>query len=76
LRAAQQRYASGERAVDALLKTAADVLAEDSQVKTQYLELVDAESLARPQRVQDDSVLAVAAFVGKTRLIDNVSMAE
>jgi len=76
LRAAQQRFANGERAGDQLIAAAHTVLARDPGLKVQYLELVDAQTLAPAVRAEPDSVLAVAAYVGKTRLIDNVSMAE
>ena len=63
------RAAGGERDAAALVHLARTRLDVD---RTDYVELVDAESLA-PMKVLDrPSVLAVAAFVGKTRLIDNV----
>jgi pantoate--beta-alanine ligase len=63
------RAAGGERDAAALVHLARTRLDVD---RADYVELVDAESLA-PMKVLDrPSVLAVAAFVGKTRLIDNV----
>jgi pantoate--beta-alanine ligase len=37
-----------------------------------YLELADAATLAPVARVEGPSALLVAAFIGRTRLIDNV----
>jgi pantothenate synthetase len=34
--------------------------------------VVDAETLEPIERIERDAVIAVAAFVGKARLIDNV----
>ena len=74
LRVARERYHQGERATDALIKAAAAVLALDSAVHPQYVELVDPRTLQTPGEAGDDSVMAVAALVGKTRLIDNIIM--
>ena len=74
LRVARERYHQGERATDALIKAAAAVLALDSAVHPQYVELVDPRTLQAPGEAGDDSVMAVAALVGKTRLIDNIIM--
>jgi len=38
----------------------------------EYVELVDAESLARLDRLRGQARLAVAAWLGQTRLIDNI----
>ena len=43
-----------------------------TDVKVDYVELVDVENLKPVERVERPVMLAVAAFVGKTRLIDNV----
>jgi pantothenate synthetase len=40
----------------------------------QYLELRDAETLQTATRADSAVVLALAALVGKTRLIDNVML--
>ncbi len=72
LRTAQLRYGQGERNPQEILRAARDVLNAEPGVRTQYLELVDAETLEAPERVHGSNVLAVAAFAGKTRLIDNV----
>jgi pantoate--beta-alanine ligase len=40
-----------------------------------YVELVDAETLQPVTDVERPAVLAVAAFIGRTRLIDNVRVA-
>ena len=39
-----------------------------------YLEIVDAESLRPLERVERPARACVAAFVGRTRLIDNVAV--
>jgi pantoate--beta-alanine ligase len=41
-----------------------------------YIELIDPDTLESVKSVQHGSVIAVAAFVGTTRLIDNWSVGE
>ncbi len=71
LEAARSRFDAGERTAERLLTTARAALAGEPEVRPDYLELVDAESLAPVERIEVPAVLAVAAFVGRTRLIDN-----
>jgi pantoate--beta-alanine ligase len=70
LRAATQRAAEGERSAEALLDVAcAAMLARD--VQPEYLELVDPDTLQPCEELEREALLAVAARVGRTRLIDN-----
>jgi len=70
--AARERFDAGEREASALVAAAEEVIAGEPRVTVQYLELRDAETLGGIQRVDRKAVLAVAAFVGEARLIDNV----
>ena len=67
--AAREGAAAGQRDARALLETARAALEVD---RLDYLELCDAETLAPVDRIDRPAVLAVAAFIGRTRLIDNV----
>jgi pantoate--beta-alanine ligase len=69
--AARDRTAAGERDAQALLGAARAALDVD---RLDYLELCDAATLAPVARVDGPSVLLVAAFIGRTRLIDNVRL--
>jgi len=71
LRAARERYASGARSSDDIAATAAKVLKETPGVEIDYVEAVDAETLAPSPSPEHPILLAIAARVGKTRLIDN-----
>jgi pantoate--beta-alanine ligase len=42
--------------------------------RLQYVEVRDAETLEMIRTVERPAVLAVAAFLGQTRLIDNVRL--
>lgn len=69
---AMRAYLAGERTASALLDAARPDL---SGLDLQYLELRDADTLAPVERLEAPAVLAVAAKVGSTRLIDNVLLA-
>lgn len=70
---AGERFAAGERQATALLEAAREIIAP-SVDRIDYLELVDARSLTPVEEVREKACLLVAAFVGKTRLIDNLEL--
>jgi pantoate--beta-alanine ligase len=74
LQAAERRHADGERDATRLLETAAAAMAP-SGVAPEYLAVVDARTLLPVDRVEGPVLLAVAARIGDTRLIDNVLLA-
>jgi pantoate--beta-alanine ligase len=55
-----------------LMAAAKSVLAEEPGVRLDYVEIVDPESLEPVSEVSKGALVAMAAFVGKTRIIDNV----
>ena len=69
--AARDRAAAGERDGRALVDGARAALDVD---RLDYLELCDAATLAPLVEIDRPAVLLVAAFVGRTRLIDNVQI--
>lgn len=71
LEAGGQLFAAGERRVQTLLDAARTELAKYERVRPDYVELLDAVTLKSVETVEDPAVLAIAAFVGETRLIDN-----
>jgi len=64
---------AGERDAAALVAAARAVL-EPAVDRVDYVELRDAATLAPVRRLERDAVLLVAAFVGTTRLIDNLRL--
>jgi len=62
----------GERGAAALLRIGKEVLAEEPEVKLDYFEIVNNDTLEPVADVSAGALVAVAAFVGKTRLIDNL----
>jgi pantoate--beta-alanine ligase len=71
LAAAEARFKDGERDVAALLAAARAPIEAEPTMRIDYLELRDADELTTIDKVMRRSVLAVAAFAGTTRLIDN-----
>jgi pantoate--beta-alanine ligase len=70
LRAAEAALQAGERDAGALRETALRAM-HDHGVEPDYLELVSTDDLSPLARVDGQALLAVAARVGPTRLIDN-----
>ena len=62
----------GERDSARLIAAALDVFKEEPEVRLDYFEIVDRETLGPVADISQGALVAVAAFVGATRLIDNV----
>jgi pantoate--beta-alanine ligase len=71
LRAAQAAYASGERRAGRVRASVRRVLAEEPRLRVQYAAVVDAATLTPLRSLDRPALVALAAFVGETRLIDN-----
>ena len=73
LSAAKGLYASGERDAGRLKTRVQEILAEEPLVRPEYVEAVDMDM--RPaETAEDGTVIAVAARIGNTRLIDNMPL--
>ena len=62
----------GERSAKALLDAGRQVIADEPGVRLDYLEIVNPDTLDPVEDISKGALVAVAAFVGTTRLIDNV----
>jgi len=71
LAAAERAFAAGERRADLLVAAARAPIEAQAEARIDYVELRDAEELSPVARVDRPGVLAMAVFVGTTRLIDN-----
>ncbi len=72
LDAALALFNSGETKASALLFKVKETIASAHLARLEYAQLVDAESLQPVSSVKGPSLLAIAAFFGSTRLIDNI----
>jgi pantoate--beta-alanine ligase len=71
LSSAQEAYENGERDADQLRQAMKDVLALEPLAEVQYVSCADYDSLEELETVSGKTLLSMAVFVGKTRLIDN-----
>ncbi len=76
LKALQERFSRGERNVQMLIDAGKQEFAKDSSLRLEYLEIVDPETLDPVDDISRGALVAVAALVGKARLIDNIVLAE
>ncbi len=72
LRAVDERFGKGERSTEQLIAAGIKVLHAEPAARLDYLSVVDPESLEPITNVTSRALVAVAAYVGNTRLIDNV----
>jgi len=72
LQRAEKEFRAGQRAATQLSEAGRAVIAEEPQVRLDYFEIVDPDTLDRVDRIARPTLVAVAAFVGSTRLIDNL----
>ena len=68
----QQLVDAGERNAAWLVEAGREEIAAEKSVRLDYFEIVDPDTLDPVEDVSGGALAAVAAFVGSTRLIDNI----
>ena len=68
----EEEFRTGERSVARLVAAASEVFAQEPQVRLDYFEIVDPDTLDPVEQIQQPTLVAVAAYFGATRLIDNL----
>ncbi len=68
---AREWISKGELRAGLLIEKAREVLQSEPLVRVDYLEICDARTLEPVDRIDRSVVIAVAAYLGKVRLIDN-----
>jgi pantoate--beta-alanine ligase len=76
LSAAHHAFCDGERRAEVIEEQMRRELAAEPAVQVEYTAIVDPEALAPVSLVDGDTIAALAARVGSTRLIDNISLAQ
>ncbi len=71
LKRAEEMARGGEVSAQSIKEEMKRILLEGKSVRIDYIAIVDADSLEALDEVRDNTLIAVAAFVGGTRLIDN-----
>ena len=70
---AKEAYKAGERSGSRLADTVRNTIAAEPRAQLDYVSVTDADTFEQLERLDDRTVLiALAAQVGKTRLIDNI----
>ena len=72
LRRVEELARSGERGAAALAAAGREVIAAEAGIRLDYFEVVDPDTLEPVEQAESGALVAVAAYVGATRLIDNV----
>lgn len=76
LRLAKDLYDGGERQADVILKEVKKCINRFPHVKIDYAQICDAAAMIDVSEIAGEAVLALAVWVGKTRLIDNYVFGE
>ena len=71
---AQEMFARGERDATKLLAVGRETFRKEPAVRLDYFEIVNPDTLDPLTQISKPALVAVAAFVGTTRLIDNVML--
>lgn len=72
LRSVKEFWDAGEHDAEKLVAAGGAEINQESSVRLDYFEIVDAVTLDPVKEARSGSLVAVAAFVGSTRLIDNI----
>ena len=71
LRTAKELYEAGERNAEKIREKMKEVLAGEPLANVQYVSCADYDTLEELEEIKGKTLLSMAVFVGKTRLIDN-----
>ncbi|MGA9509152.1 MAG: pantoate--beta-alanine ligase [Candidatus Sulfotelmatobacter sp.] len=72
LQRVRKLFEAGERSAEKLIAAGREEIAGEELVRLDYFEMVNPESLDSVEKVGGGVLVAVAVFVGATRLIDNI----
>jgi pantoate--beta-alanine ligase len=72
LQKAKELLQKGERKADRILHEMKGIFQSEPLVRIDYVQICDATTLQDVDRIEGDVVVALAAYLGKTRLIDNL----
>jgi pantoate--beta-alanine ligase len=72
LQKAKELLQKGERKAERILHEMKEIFQSEPLVKIDYVQICDAYSLQDVNQIEGDVVVALAAYLGKTRLIDNL----
>jgi len=71
LKFAEEMVLKGEKRAEVIGKTVREMIEEKKSTGVDYVSVVDPDTLAPLKKIENRALIAVAVFVGDTRLIDN-----
>jgi len=74
LRLAKDLFNKGERSSRRIIEKMLGLIAGEGRVKIDYISIVDPEDLENIDTISKKALVLVAAWVGRTRLIDNIRL--
>ena len=76
LKQAEEMWQAGERDAAAIRSAVEGIISAEPQARIDYVSIADVETLEELQRIEGDALVSLAVFVGKVRLIDNITLAD
>ncbi|MFC1502104.1 pantoate--beta-alanine ligase [bacterium] len=74
LHLAKSMIDGGERDTGNLIKAMQELIQSKNNTRVDYIQIVHPETLQSLDRIQENALIALAVFVGDTRLIDNLQV--
>ena len=76
LNKAGELFAAGERDAEALRRAMRELIGAEPLARVDYVSVADPETLRELDRVESSALASLAVRIGRTRLIDNVTLGE
>jgi pantoate--beta-alanine ligase len=73
---AKEKISLGEKSALDIISSMRKIIENESLAKVDYIEIVDTEKLEPVTQIEDGNLVAMAVYIGKTRLIDNFIIGE
>lgn len=71
LKIGKELIENGERDSKVVIETIKTALEKEPLARVDYVEVVDFENIQRVDKIHGETLVAIAVYIGKTRLIDN-----
>lgn len=72
LAAGREMIENGEKSAKAVLEKIENIIKTEKLAKIDYVEAVDFENIEPIEEIKSSVLIAIAVYIGKTRLIDNI----
>jgi len=72
LKSAREMIMNGEKKAEKIKRRMKEIIQSEPLAKIDYIEIVDMDNLEHMGKIEDEALVALAAFIGNARLIDNM----